>query len=76
MAAMLEDTEPQAHSLPSVPQSEAEALGARGTLAQPLLPESMSQLGYSESPRLAYSGDGGSNQVEHIAPEHPCAVMP
>ena len=74
---MLEDTEPQAHSLPSVSQSEAEALGARGTLAQPLLPESMNQLGYSESPRLAYSGDGGSNQVKHTAHENLCcAVVP
>ena len=69
---MLEDTRPQAHSLPSVSHSEAEALGARGTLMQPQLHDSsLSQHGYSGSPRLALSGDGGSNQVRH-----PCATIP
>lgn len=75
MAAMLEDADPRAHSLPSVSHSEAEALGARGTLAQPLRPESVSQLGYAESPRLAYSGDGGSNQVQRLGHEHLCCAM-
>ncbi|KAK9844338.1 hypothetical protein WJX74_000942 [Apatococcus lobatus] len=67
VAAMLEDTQPQALSLPSVSRSEAEALGAGGNFAQPLLHDaSLSQLGYSGSPQLALSGDGGSNQTMQI----------